>query len=201
MGRFAQRYSVQQREAIKRAIAEDGMTATEACRRAKDGKLYDLEPFEFNVNTAMDYGGEERRRRKAQADIESGRLDGSGAVKETADLALASVRERVRALSSKRKWTSDDAELHRKLLTNLREIDAIYRRIPTVKGSNARDKATKDTVNGEQPRSDLVADLMKEMDRRGKGQGVSGAGAQAPTHAGTASKDADPAPAQASSGT
>ena len=60
MGRLDPTYSDVQREAIARAINDDGLTAAEVAHLATAGELAELPPFELPHSTAHDIAAKER---------------------------------------------------------------------------------------------------------------------------------------------
>jgi hypothetical protein len=83
MGRHSLRYSDDQRQAIARAVLDDGLTAREAVERAAAGEL-GIPPFDVPLSTAQGFVTETRRDRPPdRGDAEKGRL------RELADRAIA----------------------------------------------------------------------------------------------------------------
>lgn len=66
-GRFAEKFSAEQKAGIVSAVLEDGIRPSRAVELAKQGRLYELGPFEMSKTYAYTLVRQEERRRAGDA--------------------------------------------------------------------------------------------------------------------------------------
>lgn len=130
MGRFAAKYTDEQRAAIVTACVDDGMSAPKAVRAAAAGSLSGLPPFEMPVGSARFYAGQERRKRtgrNAELAKQGDPLDQIDHGLKRALLIAAHALDQVEEKTRKRKYelTAADLEKARKATALLRETRAL----------------------------------------------------------------------------
>jgi hypothetical protein len=170
MGRFDQKYTDAQREAILRATCDDGMSVRAAVMAAKAGGLYGLDPFDFNERTAADYAAKERERRRGQAFEAKQAGPPDQQLDAFAGMNIRAIEAQAAMIRRKRKWDAEDAELMRKLGQIAREMRGLLRGVPLASsGTRNRQNADKATPPTTTPdTSPLTRELLGRM---GHGQG------------------------------
>ncbi len=179
MGRMEPRYSKDQRVAIVTAIVDEGMDPKVAVDLAAKGELHDLESFEFNLNTAKSYAGEERRRRRGheiQAVRQNGRPEERLDALTAQSLAILEANiSRIERAALQGKMSMRDVQLLREMVKCARELRGLARGIPpTSSGDRNKKNAAKAQRPGEtppdQPRQDdppsaLVAEMQQRIEQ------------------------------------
>lgn len=175
MGRFDPKYTQEQNEAMRRAMVDEGMSAQKACAAAKKGEL-GLPPFDYNESTAASNKTIWTRTRKKAEELMAGVVHPDSII-EVAESVFRDNKVRLEALTRKTKPTEKDYAERYRLLRELRELDALLRRIPPAKTqggtraqrqAKAEREATDPHSNGNEEGgvSELARSLLAEVERQ-----------------------------------
>jgi len=157
MGRFAVKYSREQKDALLRAILDERQTAREAIAKAAKGQLGDVEPFDMPLSTARDLAKHARHKRAGLKLSPLARLDPAEGVQKLAQRCLSLCEQDLERMERKSRTVTPDQEHLRSVARTLREIAAFAANKPIpprVEGGAMRDGRKK----SEETR--LVADLL-----------------------------------------
>jgi hypothetical protein len=150
MGRFAPKFTQDQRQAVARLLLDDGITGVEIVAAAADG-IDSLEPFEISRATVYDIATKERRRREQDAVRAGDHTAILNRVHDVLDRELANIEKRQR----------HGAALDRGAISRLKTIHQTYshptqasRETPEHPKHNAKPTKLEVLVAEEQERAD-----------------------------------------------
>lgn len=153
MGRGANKYTDEQRDAIVRLIVDDGKTAQAAVDLAAAGKLPDLDPFEMPEPTARHLAGRARRR---AVSTELAELDAEhpGAAEEIRTRFLAILSREVDEIEEQQDAGELDLERVRQVLRALHELQRTFRDLRATQPPQAK--------TADAPESELMERLVTQ---------------------------------------